>query len=184
MGVVSILDANFYGRDTLAVARELLGKILCKPRGNAILRGRIVETEVYTADDPASHSFRGRTKRTEAMFRKPGTAYIYLIYGMYHCLNITTERESSGRAVLIRALEGLDGLKGMNGPGKLCRTMGIDMDCNGWDITREYGKVWVEWAPSISVENIVQTTRIGIKKAMDRPWRFYISDNECVSRLK
>jgi DNA-3-methyladenine glycosylase len=118
------------------------------------------------------------------MFRKPGTAYIYLIYGMYHCLNITTERENSGSAILIRALEGLDGLKGTNGPGKLCRTMGIDMDCNGWDMTCEHGKIWVEWEPSISTENIVQTTRIGIKKATDCPWRFYISGNEYVSRLK
>jgi DNA-3-methyladenine glycosylase len=103
---------------------------------------------------------------------------------MYHCLNITTEQENSGSAVLIRALEGLDGLKETNGPGKLCRTMDINIDCNSWDMTREHGKVWVEWAPSIPVENIVQTTRIGIKKATDCPWRFYISGNKCVSRLK
>ncbi|MDR1255372.1 MAG: DNA-3-methyladenine glycosylase [Puniceicoccales bacterium] len=178
-----VLDVSFYSRDTLVVARELLGQVLCRSTGTATLRGRVVETEGYTPDDPASHSFRGRTGRTEAMFQRPGTAYIYFIYGMYHCLNIVTERENFGSAVLIRALEGLGGLSEANGPGKLCRAMGIGMEHNGCDVTCESGKIWVERDAPISAEDVVQTTRIGIRRAANYPRRFYIRGNKSVSKF-
>jgi DNA-3-methyladenine glycosylase len=171
---MAAIGRDFYARDTLVVARELLGKILCRFFDGNVLRGRIVETEAYTQDDPASHAFHGRTKRTEAMFQQPGTAYVYFIYGIHHCLNVSTERKNFGAAVLIRALEGLDGFLDANGPGKLCRTMHIDLTCNGCDVTLPGGKIWVEQDPAPSPGDIVQTTRIGITHAKDYPWRFYM----------
>ncbi|MDR2779173.1 MAG: DNA-3-methyladenine glycosylase [Puniceicoccales bacterium] len=175
------LTKDFYARDTLIVARELLGQVLCRSIGDVVLRGHIVETEAYTQEDPASHAFRKCTLRAKAMFQEPGTVYVYFIYGMYHCLNIVTDMENYGSAVLIRALEGLDGLSGTNGPGKLCRTMGIDLDCNGRNLVRRDGNIWIEHATPILPENIIQTTRVGIRRATNYPWRFYIRNNKFVS---
>ncbi|MDR2432807.1 MAG: DNA-3-methyladenine glycosylase [Puniceicoccales bacterium] len=178
---MAILSRDFYARDTLIVARELLGQVLCRSIGNVVLQGYIVETEAYTQEDPASHAFRGCTPRTEAMFQRPGTVYVYFIYGMYHCLNIVTDRENYGSAVLIRALEGINGLSGTNGPGKLCRTMGVDLHCNGQDLTRREGNIWIERAASVLPENIVQTTRVGTRRAANYPWRFHMRNNKFVS---
>ncbi|MDR1890865.1 MAG: DNA-3-methyladenine glycosylase [Puniceicoccales bacterium] len=178
---MTILPRDFYARDTLVVARELLGQVLCRSIGDVVLRGRIVETEAYTQEDPASHAFRGCTPRTKAMFQQPGTVYVYFIYGMYHCLNIVTDSENYGSAVLVRALEGLGGLSGTSGPGKLCRAMAIDLDCNGQDLTNRNGNIWVEYSTPILPKNVVQTTRVGIRRATNYPWRFYVRNNRFVS---
>jgi DNA-3-methyladenine glycosylase len=172
---------DFYARDTLIVARELLGQIFCRSVDRKILRAYIVETEAYTQYDPASHAFHGRAKRAEARFQQPGTAYVHFVYGMYHCLNISTERESFGAAVLIRALERLDGLTGTNGPGKLCRAMHIDLACNGCDVTLSDGKIWVKQSHPPLAGDIVQTTRIGITQATEYPWRSYMRNRTFVS---
>jgi DNA-3-methyladenine glycosylase len=181
---MTVLGRDFYSRDTLTVARELLGQIVCRSVDGNILRGRVVETEAYMPHDPAAHSFHGMTDRTRTMFQRPGTAYVYLIYGIYHCLNIVTDRENYGSAVLIRSLEGLNGLNSTNGPGKLCRAMAIDLSCNGKDVTLTESGIWVEKGELIPAESIVQTTRVGIRRAVDYPWRFYISNNRCVSTFK
>ncbi len=179
---MSIIPHSFYLQNTLIVARELLGKVLFRRIDSKIFRGMIVETEAYLPNDPASHSFHGRTKRTDAMFGQPGTLYIYLIYGLYHCLNIVTERENFGAAVLIRALEDLDHEHDMSGPGKICKVMNIGMDCNHRHIFSHQSDIWIENGEKVSVQNIVQTTRVGITKATEQPWRFYIRGNKSVSR--
>jgi DNA-3-methyladenine glycosylase len=115
------------------------------------------------------------------MFQRPGTIYVYFIYGMYHCLNVVTDRENYGSAVLIRALEGLNGLSMTNGPGKLCRAMSIDLDCNRRDLADRAGNIWIERATPVLPENVAQTTRVGICQAASYPWRFYIRDNKFVS---
>ena len=123
------LDRQFYNRDTILVARELLGKQLVHIVAGAVKRvGRIVETEAYLGPhDLAAHSVRGRTKRTEPMFGPPGHAYVYLIYGIYYCMNVVTEPEGHASAVLLRALEPVRNLEGKTkGPGLLCQAMGID----------------------------------------------------------
>lgn len=179
---MAILDRNFFNRDTLKVARDLLGcKLNHKTKGE-ILSGIIVETEAYTHDDPACHASRGKTPRSATLFEKPGTVYVYLIYGMYHCLNFVTEEENTPGAVLIRALQPISPLKDTSGPGKLCREMNITKELNNSDGTDSNSYIWAEPYQDIQDKNIIKTTRIGIKKAVDYPWRFYIKNNAFVSR--
>jgi DNA-3-methyladenine glycosylase len=175
------LAREFYDRDTIVVARELLGKFLV--HGDRV--GRIVETEAYLGShDLAAHSARGLTKRNAPMFGPPGFAYVYMIYGIYFCMNVVTEREGHASAVLLRALEPVSNLTGKtSGPGLLCNAMGIDRRLNGHDLLSDDFFV----ATPVSEEGIrvVKRPRIGVEYA--RHWakrhlRFYIAGNPYVSR--
>lgn len=183
-----ILARSFYERDTVEVARELLGKVLV--HGSAA--GLIVEVEAYLgADDQASHSARGLTPRTRVIFGPPGHAYVYLIYGMYECLNIVAEPEGKAGCVLLRALEPVAGIDRMrkrrgdkdlcNGPGKLTQALGITRKHYGADLTR--GPLRVEEWEGGHFE-IVVSPRIGISSCKDLPLRFFIKDSPFVSRVR
>ncbi len=179
---MTIPDHSFYERDTLQVAKDLLGCKLLRRYGDEILEGIIVETEAYTANDPACHAYKGKTPRSATLFKKPGLSYVYLIYGMYHCVNIVTEPKETAGAVLIRALEPVKPLDNTNGPGKLCREMKITKELNEIDVTNSKSDLWVEKYKSIKKSQIIETTRIGIKQATDWSWRFYIKDNKFLSK--
>lgn len=179
------LNKNFYNRNTIEVAKDLLGKKLCRKIGDEIFSGIIVETEAYTQDDPACHAFKGKTPRAATLFKKPGIAYVYFIYGMYHCFNVITEPEETAGAVLIRAIDTeITKCKfcNTNGPAKLCREFQITREHNEIDLTNKNSILWIEEGVKINKEKIHATTRIGIKKASDYPWRFYIKDNKFVSK--
>lgn len=192
-----MLDRGFYARDTVNVAKDLLGKILVRRLNDHILSGMIVETEAYrSSDDPASHSYRGMTNRNRVMFGEVGYSYVYFTYGMYYCLNIVAkDADTKAGAVLIRALEPLKGIEIMkknrdkelynltNGPGKLTQALKIDKSLNGIDVTKE-GMLYVINGYKIDKEKIEATPRIGIKTALDKHWRFYIKDNKFVSKVK
>jgi DNA-3-methyladenine glycosylase len=178
-GMAQILSRRFYHQDTLTVAEKLLGCFLVRKIGNKIIRALIVETEAYIGeDDLACHASKGRTKRTEVMYGEPGHAYVYLIYGMYHLLNIVTEHKEFPAAVLIRAVIVDDVPKNKtNGPGKLTRLLQIDRTLNTWDITQGE-KLWIEKGKLYSGETVVTTPRIGIdyaKHCARYPWRFLLS---------
>jgi len=192
---MKVILRRFYKRDVVDVARDLLGKLLVREVEGKRLVGRIVEVEAYRGrDDPASHAYRGRTKRNEVMFGKPGLAYVYLAYGVNWCLNITAEPEGEPAAVLIRAVEPLEGIEEMmanrgvnsiknltNGPGKLTKAFKIDGSLNGWDMTR--GELlYVAYPDKKEDFEIGVSARIGIKVGLDKPWRFFIKDNPFVSR--
>lgn len=171
-----LIPASFYARPTLQVARSLLGKYLVRETASGLQAGRIIEVEAYVGpQDRASHASRGRTKRTDVMFGQPGLAYVYLIYGMYHCLNVVTERSDYPAAVLIRAIEYEAGL--IDGPGRVCRLFGIDRRLNCHDLTS--GKdLWIEdRGERISRTQIGALPRIGVDYAgpwAAKPWRFRI----------
>jgi DNA-3-methyladenine glycosylase len=178
------LTKSFFERETVEAAKELLGKVISV---NGV-KGRIVETEAY-GSDPASHAFK-RTERSSLMFDSFGSVYVYLIYGMYHCLNFTTNSINKAGAVLIRAVEPVSGIEKMkerrntsdvhnlcSGPGKLCSALGIDKSFNGLKLGKEI-KVYDD---GFKVE-IEKSSRIGIKDALDLPWRFFIRDNKFVSK--
>lgn len=175
------IERDFFARDTLTVAQELLGSVLCRKTSDKIYKGIIVETEAYTQGDPACHAYRGITKRSKTLFEKPGTLYVYLIYGMHHCVNVVTEKEGFGSAVLIRALEPLENINNSNGPAKLCKNMEITTTLNGCDIISAKSEVWFEYGNKLPAKDIIQTTRIGISQAKDYNWRFYIKNNKWVS---
>lgn len=182
---MKILPRAFYDRDAEMVARDLLGKVLTH-RVDGIARvGRIVETEAYLGPhDLASHSARGRTPRNAAMFGPPGHAYVYLIYGIHHCLNAVTGPEGHGAAVLIRALEPLANIAGdTRGPGRLCRALEIDRRLDHHDLLSE-DLFLVEPERPERLE-IVAGPRIGVNYAGEwagRPLRFHIAGNPYVSR--
>lgn len=178
---MNILPRSFFARDTVKVARELLGCFLIRKVGKNIIRARIVETEAYHGeDDLACHASKGKTKRTEVMYGEAGQTYVYLIYGMYHCLNVVTMQRDFPAAVLIHAVE-IEGVpfRQTNGPGKLCRALGIDRRLNEWDMTLGR-KLWVEQpAQSIPSERIVAGKRIGVeyaKHCKEYLWRFSIAN--------
>jgi DNA-3-methyladenine glycosylase len=173
-----ILDRAFYERPTVEVARDLLGKILV--HGKAA--GRIVEVEAYLGlDDRAAHASRGLTQRTKVIFGPPGHAYVYLIYGMYECLNLVAEPEGLPGCVLIRAIEPLAGIEApAAGPGKLTRAMGITRRQNGADVTR--GALTVRRLPREPAFEVNVTPRIGIRQEMDRPLRFLVAGSRFLSR--
>ena len=168
------LPASFYARPTLQVARSLLGKYLVRETSAGLQAGRIIEVEAYVGPhDRASHASRGRTKRTEVMFGRPGLAYVYLIYGMYHCLNVVTERAEFPAAVLIRAVE--DGAELIDGPGRVCRSFKVGRDFNRHDLTS--GKaLWIEdRGGRIRRTGIGAFPRIGVDYAgawATKLWRF------------
>ncbi len=194
------LSREFYARYTPTVARELLGHLLVRklPTGETLC-GRIVETEAYHGtEDSACHAHLGRTSRTNIMFGEAGYAYVYLIYGMYDMLNIVTETVGFPAAVLVRAVEPLEGMELMqlnrgnvrgknltNGPGKLCRAMAITRALKGEDMVN--GDVlWVEAGETVPDDQIVTAPRVGIDYAtpedVARPWRFYERGNLWVSK--
>jgi DNA-3-methyladenine glycosylase len=189
-----ILSKLFYERDTKIVARELLGKVLVREVKRGILKGKIVETEAYYGlNDSASHASRGKTKRNSVMFGEAGVAYIYLNYGVHFLFNVVTEKLSIPGAVLIRALEPLEGMKVMmenrntksinqltNGPGKLTKAMQIDISFNRYDLTR--GDLLIEDNGHSCLIEIVEAQRIGISVAQDKLLRYYIKDNLFVSK--
>ena len=176
------LNQNFFARPTLQVARELLGKFLVRKIGQRQIAAMITETEAYRGpNDLASHASRGRTPRIEVMFGPPGRAYIYLIYGMYHCLNIVTEKEGYPAAVLIRGVslfpKTYNLTPTLNGPGKLCRFLKIDKMLNGDNLTIS-PRLWLEdRGNKIRPNQIKRTKRIGVDYAgpyKDKLWRFMI----------
>lgn len=183
------ITRDFYARDTLTIARELIGMHLVHTEGGMLRKGRIVETEAYQGpQDLAAHSSRGRTPRTEVMFGPPGHAYVYFIYGFWHCLNIVTEAEGVPHAVLLRALEPVTGIEDKTwGPGLLCRAMHIDKKLNGADLCGNV--LWLERPPSASSRRpsrIARSARIGVDYAGEwarRPWRFYDKDSLYVSTV-
>jgi len=158
------------------VARELIGMHLVHDDGVRVRRGRIVETEAYQGPrDRAAHSSRGRTPRTEVMFGPPGYAYVYLIYGVWNCLNVVTASEGVPHAVLLRALEPLAGVDDRtSGPGLLCRAMHVDRRMNGLDLRGEV--LWIERPRRAARLAIGRSPRIGVESAgvwALRPWRFF-----------
>ena len=179
------LSRDFYDRDTVLVARELLGKHLVHVSGGVERIGCIVETEAYLGPhDLAAHSARGRTARTEVMFGPPGHVYVYMIYGMHFCMNIVTQREGLASAVLLRALEPVMNLEtSAKGPGLLCRAMHIDKRHNGHDLVSE--DLFIAEPIEQRRFTIVRRPRVGVDYAKHwarRLLRFYIKGNACVSR--
>lgn len=188
------MPRSFYEQPTLEVAKQLLGKYLVRVTEAGPVVGKIVETEAYVGpEDRASHASRGRTRRTEVMFGPPGYAYVYLIYGMYYCFNVVTEREGYPAAVLVRAVEPVPPLQSFgssnrrnlptNGPGKVCRYFGIDRSFNGMDLCGSALFIEDRRTP-IAPEEIAQAPRIGVDYAgrwKDMPWRFYLRGNLYVS---
>ena len=179
------LPRKFYDRDTVVVAQELLGKYLVHVSGGVKRVGRIVEVEAYLGPhDLAAHSARGRTERTKVMFGPPGHAYVYLVYGMYHCMNVVTEREGQAAAVLLRALEPVASIEGRTqGPGLLCKAMDIDRSLHGQDLLSD--ELHVAAATGAASVVIEKRPRIGVDYAgqwAKRLLRFYIKGNAFVSR--
>lgn len=181
------MEASFFERDTLSVARNLLGCYLFRylPETNNWIKCAVVETEAYTADDPACHAYQRKTGRAEMLYGHPGTTYVYLIYGIYNCLNVVTEAYGTAGAVLFRALEPLGENTDLqtNGPGRLTRALDITRQAfNGLPLTDPASGLYLAAGQAIPDSDVVQCPRIGITKAMDYPWRFYIRDNVWVSR--
>ena len=183
-----MLQREFYNRDPVTVAKELLGKVLVRETPEGVTAGIIVETEAYLAqDDPANHAFRGMTNRNKSMFGPPGHAYVYRIHQVC-CLNAVTEPEGVPSAVLIRALMPIEGVELMRkrlgrfdslpttGPGKLCKAMAIDLKLDGWDLTLGE-QLWVAEGnepAKFAESDIAVTTRIGVTAAKDLPLRFFL----------
>ena len=191
-----VLPRSFYEDDTVTVARKLLGTLLVHetPQGRAA--GRIVETEAYLfGNDPACHARKGKTRRNAVMFGPPGHAYIYFIYGMYYCLNVVTAPEGVGEAVLIRALEPVDGIALMqkrrrsaelknlcSGPGKLVLALGISAALNGCPLTRGPLRIYADPACAAASLEIEASPRIGITQGAELPLRFCLKGSPFSSR--
>jgi len=196
------LPRRFYIRDTSTVAKELLGKTLVRNLGKKTLTATIVETEAYLFDDPASHSFRGITERTKVMFGEGGFLYVYFTYGMHYCANVVTYKKGIGEAVLIRAVEPIEGLDIMiknrklkvgrhllgddqlhrltNGPAKLAQAFGLTTKHSGIDLTGD--DIYISNEKNIPQSDIVISKRIGISVAKEENLRFYIKGNAWISK--
>ena len=186
------LPREFFARGTLQVARELLGHLLVHETPAGLLVGRLVEVEAYRGPrDPASHAYR-RTPRSQIMWGRPGTAYVYFTYGNHYCINVVTEPEGVAGAVLLRAIEPLKGIEVMrrargirddlllsSGPGRLTQAMAIGRNHNGVDLTRP--PLYLARGPTTPAA-VAASPRIGIRAAADRMWRFYVPGNRYVSR--
>lgn len=170
----NILSKRYFNRPTLTVARSLVGKYVVRENGRGRMTGKIIEVEAYVGcQDKACHASKGRTTRTEVLFGPPGMSYVYLIYGMYHMLNVVTERMEFPAAVLIRAIE-VDG-ELIDGPGKLCRAFGIDRSLNRLDLTRGQSLWFEDRGARVSSEQVGTFPRIGVDYAgiwAKKPWRF------------
>lgn len=196
----TILTKKFYSRPVLRVAKDLLGKILVKVESDKLLSGRIVEVEAYDGRiDQAAHSFIGRTERNEVMFREGGYFYVYFTYGVHHCCNVVTGKRNHGTAVLIRALEPIDGIEIMakrryskkklkekellnltNGPGKICQAFGFTRKDSGIDLTGN--KIFLIDQNRLSNSKTGISERIGITKSKELKWRFFEIGNHYLSR--
>lgn len=189
-----LLQSEYYKNDTVQIAKDLLGKIFVKTETNeAILAGKIVETEAYVPyGDLANHSARGKTPRNAPMHEAGGILYVYLIYGIHHCVNIVTGKKGEGSAVLIRGIEPLEGIEFMkerrktgniknlcNGPGKLAKAFSISREDNLKELGNSDYAIYDSLSDAKS--EIIATTRIGIKESKDLPYRFYLKDNPHVS---
>ena len=192
-----VLPRAFYQRETEVVAREMLGTVLECETEDGLASGIIVETEAYLGEhDLACHAAAGRTARTEALYGPPGTSYVYFIYGMYWCFNAVTREVDLPSAVLVRALEPLDGIALMhkrrprirnevdltNGPGKLCKALGIDGSMSGENLQRK--PLRIREGEPVPDDKVEITTRIGITKCADWPLRWIVRENRFVSRGK
>jgi DNA-3-methyladenine glycosylase len=181
------LTRPFFARASTVVAPDLLGHVLVRrlPSGE-LLRARIVETEAYEQDDPASHAFRGPTARNRVMFGPSGHLYVYFTYGMHHCMNVVTRGVGEGSAVLLRAAEPLGGVSTMarargtdrirdlcRGPARLAQALSVDRSMDGTDLIRG-GVMWVERGAGAADGTVRSGVRIGIRVGMDRPWRFWV----------
>ncbi|SPP63706.1 DNA-3-methyladenine glycosylase [Nitrospira lenta] len=170
----NVLPQHYFSRGTVQVARSLIGKYLVRVLDGREIAGRIIEVEAYVGpQDKACHASKGRTKRTEVLFGPPGNAYVYLIYGMYHCLNVVTEREEFPAAVLIRAIE-VDGVL-IDGPGRLCRALQIDRSLNRMDLTTQESLWFEDRGDRILRGQVAALPRIGVDYAgawAKKPWRF------------
>jgi DNA-3-methyladenine glycosylase len=206
-----VIPTEWFDRSAVSVAPDLIGCTLVRqlPDGTQ-LRGLIVETEAYQEGDPACHAYRKQTKRNQIMFGAPGYVYVYLIYGIYHCVNIVTDRSGAPSAVLIRALELEEQtlnsillkpkekpIRAAAGPGKLCLAMQIDLSLYGTKL--EQGQaMWVEYRSSLfdsgcandwqakfdrTEIKLIQTTRIGLTQGIELPWRWYLKDCQAVSKF-
>jgi DNA-3-methyladenine glycosylase len=199
--MTSPLPASFYSRDTIIVARELIGTLLVHEPEDGVRRvGRVVETEAYKQDDPACHAFTtakvpNPLRRSAFLFGKPGLAYVYFNYGVHWMLNAVCEEEGTAGAVLIRAVEPLEGIDEMkrrrgvesivelaNGPGKLTQAFGIDGNHHGLWLTK--GSLHFLPRKKKDVPKVISTTRIGITKGVEHPWRFIEAGSKFVSRGK
>ncbi len=189
------LSSGFYARDTEIVARELLGCVLECHGPNGVISGRIVETEAYLGEhDLACHAAAGLTPRTRPLYGAPGTSYVYFVYGVHWCFNAVTREEGLPSAVLVRALEPLDGIDLMrgrrpaarrdvdltNGPGKLCAALGIDAAHN--ETSLQAPPILIRQGAQVPRDRVVVTPRIGIRHAADWPLRWIVSDSPFVSR--
>ena len=186
------LDRAFLARPTLEVARALLGCVLVSELGEGRTSGRIVETEGYLGpDDPASHAARLRTGRVAAMWGAPGIAYVYRSYGLHAMLNVVCEPEGQTGAVLIRAVEPVEGVPLMRarrgvegerllcaGPGRLCRALGIGLEDHGRDLVTDAG-LWIEMGEA--PVGVSVGSRIGISRGVEHPWRFFETGSRFVS---
>jgi DNA-3-methyladenine glycosylase len=187
------LPREFFSRDPVRLARDLLGRFLFYRTPEGLLAGRIVETEAYTGGtDPASHAFRGPTARNAVMFGPAGRAYVYFSYGMHYCLNVTAERPGQPGAVLLRALEPLAGIEVMrargdrgpearllSGPGKIGRAFGLTLQDNGRDFTR--GPLGLSAGLPVADRQVAASPRIGISRAVEFPYRFALIGSRSVS---
>lgn len=198
------LNTGFYKRSNLVVAKELLGKIFVfqDKISNKKLSAKIVEVEAYDGNiDKAAHTFNGKTERNKIMFEEGGYLYVYFTYGKHFCANVVTGKKNHGTAVLLRAMEPITGLETfalrrfgkmnitkkqylhlLNGPAKICQSFGIGRENNCSNLVSD--DIYLLKAPKIPKSRIVTTTRIGIKKSVELPWRYYIKDSPYVSRLK
>jgi DNA-3-methyladenine glycosylase len=201
----AVISSDWCSRSSLELAPDLIGCTLVRqwPDGTQV-RGVIVETEAYEPGDPACHAYRGMTERNRVMFGPAGFVYVYLIYGMYHCLNIVSDYPNIASAVLIRALElettppqlpsKMTGNKNQSptrlaaGPGKLCRVLEIDRSLNG-TLLQQGQPLWLEqrtpaWQQQFDqgLHPLTQTTRIGLTQGVDLPWRWYLRDSQAVSK--
>jgi DNA-3-methyladenine glycosylase len=192
------LRRDFFARDTLLVTRELLGQRLVRQLDGRRTAGRIVEAEAYIGEqDRASHASPGRTARNAVMYGPAGYAYVYFIYGMHHCFNVVTESQGFPAAILVRALEPVEGLDLMrrhrrgragveltNGPAKLCYALAIDRTLNGEDLIVS-DRLWIERDAPVPYADVATGPRVGVTgddKALAAPWRMWVRDNPYVSR--
>jgi len=196
----TLLPRSFYLQPTLQIAKDILGKYILRYTGNKLLIGRIVEVEAYRQNDPASHSFHGKTNRNGIMFGEGGHLYVYFTYGMHFCANIVTRENGVGEAVLIRAIEPLAGIEIMlknrfsnlkspehraiinltNGPAKFCQAFGIERGNNGADLLES--EIRISAGSYIPSKLIKRSARIGINIGLEKNWRFFIDGNPWVSR--
>ncbi|MDD3559631.1 MAG: DNA-3-methyladenine glycosylase [Melioribacteraceae bacterium] len=196
----NILPKSFYTQSVLTVAENLLGKIFVRKITNSIISAKIVEVEAYDGSiDEAAHTYRGKTQRNKLMFEEGGILYVYFIYGNHYCANVVTGNKNEGKAVLIRAAEPIEGIDRMainrfgrkclnrkeyinltNGPGKFCKSFGINKSHGGVDLLSE--NIFILNNDKLPKDKIIKTTRIGITRSKEFNWRFCIKDNPFVSK--